>query len=97
MSSYQNCALCGGDNIEKFSDTNFLCRDCGLGTDGKAKNFDEHLEFLKKSVKLAKMMFPEMTPEELSNKVQTTLHKVENHPVRQDGYCEFCDKKYGDN
>jgi len=89
-----SCDFCGGTNIEKFSENHYLCRDCGLGTDGKAKNFSEHIEFLKKSVLLAKKMFPKLTTEELVDKVQRTLHRVENHPLRQDGFCEYCNIKY---
>lgn len=91
-----SCNFCGGKNIEKFSENHYLCRDCGFGTDGKAKwkNFSEHIEFLKKSVILAKKMFPTLTNEQLADKIQKTLHKVESHPLRRDGFCEYCNVKY---
>lgn len=88
------CALCGGSNIEKFSEDHFTCRDCGLGYRGKPHSITEHLKFLKNAVILAKLMFPNLTNKELGAKVQSTLHKVEKHPLDKRGYCEYCQRSF---
>jgi len=35
---------------------------------------------------------PEDSREQIIEKVMKFLHKVQNHPTRPDGYCEFCEK-----
>jgi len=35
---------------------------------------------------------PNATHEQLTDIVMKFLHKDQKHPVRPDGYCEFCEK-----
>ena len=85
------CQLCGSDQIEKFSDFNWLCKNCGLGTNGKpAMSFEKHLKDVATAVSLAELMFPHLTKIQLTFRVQFHLHRTENHPEIKDGYCEVC-------
>ena len=89
------CQLCGSEDIEKFSDNNWLCKNCGLGTRGKPnQSFKEHLDFVAKAITLARVMFPNISEQQLSFRVQFHFHRTEMHPENKDGYCEVCQIDY---
>jgi len=89
------CQLCGGEDIEKFSDTNWICRTCGLGSRGKpTESLKKHLDGVKKAVALAEVMFPDITEKQRSFRVQFHLHRTENHPENKHGYCEVCQESF---
>jgi len=90
----QKCALCDSENIEKHSENHFTCRRCGLGTTGKPANIENHLQFLANTVITAKLFFPDLSREELVDKVQDTLHKIEKHPLDKRGFCQYCSKSF---
>lgn len=96
MMSYEKCALCGSEDIEKHSETHYSCRRCGLGTDGKPANIQEHFKFLKNIVVSTKIFFPNLSNKELTDKVQTTLHKIEHHPLDRKGFCQYCNQHFDD-
>jgi DNA-directed RNA polymerase subunit RPC12/RpoP len=91
------CHGCGAEenSIEKFSDTNWICKRCGLGTKGKPTGtLLEHLKELEKAVRLAIIMFPNLTRKQLTFRVGFHLHRTQEHPERRDGYCEVCNISY---
>ncbi len=86
-----SCQGCGSTEIEKISDTNWLCKNCGFGTKGKpTQSFTEHINDVAKAVTLAEVMFPDITKEQRAFRVQFHLHRTEKHPENRDGYCEVC-------
>jgi len=92
MSKINNCPLCNGTNLEKMEE-GFLCSNCGLGFP-QITQFDKTNFFRIQfdTVLLFKMMNPKKDQSELTEAVMNFLHKQEKHPVRPDGYCEFCEK-----
>jgi len=93
MSKIENCPLCNGTNIEKMEKA-YICKDCGLGI----PQIDTPLlmkDFFKltfETVLLFKSINPEADANKLTDIVMNFLHKQQKHPVRPDGYCEFCEK-----
>lgn len=89
------CASCGSVQIEKFSDDHWVCRSCGLATRGRpTQSFTEHLKDVFKAITLAKVMFPHLTQKQLTFRVGFHLHRVQEHPVNRDGFCEICHVDY---
>jgi len=91
---YQQCALCGSKEIEKHSEDHYTCNGCGLGTNGKAANLRSHLKNIESTVIFAKLSYPDLSPEELTNKVQEILHRQENHPLDEMGFCIYCRRSF---
>jgi len=91
----ENCPLCDSKNFEVMEDQSFLCKTCGFGIKGKpdfANYFDYLNNYLLVITKVTKTFFPDLSQQELTNKIMRVLHEVEKHPTRPDGYCEFCEK-----
>jgi len=91
---YQTCALCGSKDIEKHSEDHFTCKRCGLGTNGKPANLRSHLKNIESTVIFAKLSYPDLSTEELSKKVQEILHRQENHPLDEMGFCIYCRRSF---
>jgi len=88
-----NCPLCDSDQIEKM-EKGFLCKNCGIGVPHLKTPFNK-TDFIKltfETVVLFKELNPNATHEQLTDIVMKFLHKDQKHPVRPDGYCEFCEK-----
>lgn len=93
----KTCDFCHKKTVEELSPNHFTCSNCGFGykegTAGKP-DIETHLEFLKKAVMTAKILRPDLNPEQLAEYVQRALHKVEKHPLNKDNYCEYCHVSY---
>ena len=87
-----SCPICKSKDIEKFSDNHSMCRNCGVGTSGKLQiNRKNYLAYITKNIMLVKQKHPELSPDEVARETSRVLHKMEKHPVRKDGYCEYCE------
>ena len=91
---YQQCALCGSEDIEKISEDHYTCKRCGLGTNGKLANFEDHWKFLKETVSKIVIKYPNLSNKQITDKVQNTLHKVEKHPLDEKGFCIYCRRSF---
>ena len=87
----KNCPLCGSKNFEVMEDESFICKKCGLGVKGDP-NFDNHLHNVWVIAVFTKQFYPNLSRKKLADKICEILHKIEHHPTRPDGYCEFCEK-----
>lgn len=94
IAQYQKCALCDSTDIEKHSESHYTCKTCGLGTNGKPANLENHFKFIQNVAISTKLFYPELSKEKLVDKVQDTLHKVEKHPLDDRGFCQYCDKSF---
>ena len=86
------CPFCNSDDVEKFSETHYMCRNCGVGNKGIPFDRKEFLEYIAKMIRQVKLEHPEYTNEQLVDKTSEIFHKIEGHPTRSDGYCEYCEK-----
>ena len=89
-----NCAFCNQESLEKISEKEYICINCGFGWNGIEGDIDSHLKDIVRIVKFTKLQNPNLNNDEITELVTEKLHKIENHPVRQDGYCEYCEVKY---
>lgn len=87
------CAFCGSKELEKLSEKQIVCKDCGFGFGNTGKetpeNMQEHLKKMIQGLKLLTVLFPNDTVRQSVLRFQFHQHRVENHPT-SDGYCEYC-------
>jgi len=88
-----NCPLCGSDQVEKMEE-GFICKNCGIGVPhlNTPLNKRDFIKLMLETVVLFKTKNPNATNEQLVDIVMKFLHKDQKHPVRPDGYCEFCEQ-----
>jgi len=87
------CELCG-EELEKLGNNHFSCKTCGLGTDGKTVDLKSHLKKLLDTIRTEMEFHPELTRDQIADKVQNMLHKSEKHPLDKHDYCIYCDRSY---
>jgi len=89
----KTCPLCDSKELEIIG-SEVLCKTCGYGHSGNAnkEGLEAHLQKIAEIVMSLKIIRPDLTPKEMTNEVQTILHRIEKHPTRKDGFCEYCGK-----
>jgi len=87
----KTCPLCDSKELE-IIDSEILCKTCGFGhsDDATKEGFEAHLQKITNIATSLKIIRPNLTSRELTDKVQTILHRIEKHPTRKDGFCEYC-------
>lgn len=93
MSEQQTCLLCEGKELE-VNGSEVMCRTCGYGHGDNAtkEGLEIHLQNIAKVILTLKKVEPDLTANQITDRVCKILHKVEKHPTRKDGYCEYCEE-----
>jgi len=86
------CSACGSKELEKLSEIEIICKNCGYGFATGKETTPHLIEYVKKlqmQVLLLKALFPNDTKEQLNLRFKFHLHRVEKHPVSHT-FCEYC-------
>jgi len=94
MATVLICQFCGSKDFEKMSDDELICRECGYGCNGKPADIKNTLATIVLLSKYTMLKNPQATKGQIVEMVITKLHHIENHPLRQDGFCEYCGRLY---
>lgn len=91
------CAFCGSKELEKLSEKQIVCKNCGFGFGNTGKetpeNMQGHLKQMLQAINLLKVMFPNDTEQQLVLRFSFHQHRLENHPTSK-GYCEYCNRNW---
>lgn len=88
------CNFCSGDNFEKMSEEEYICKTCGYGWNGKPADIKKTLRRIGNLAKYLMVQNPNATQGQIVEMVITKLHHIERHPIRQDGFCEYCQRVF---
>lgn len=93
MTEMKQCSYCGSKDLEKLSEKEIVCKSCGFGFGNTGKetpaNMKKHIENVKQSLQLLKVLFPTDTQEQTTLRFSFHQHRVEKHPTNN-GYCDYC-------
>jgi hypothetical protein len=87
------CELCD-EELEKLGENHFSCKTCGIGTDGKEVDLKFHLKKITDMITTEIEFHPDLTNNQIADKVQDMLHKSEKHPLDRHNYCIYCHKSF---
>lgn len=94
-----SCVNCNSVDLEIIKEDHIVCKNCGFGFGNKGETEQgmiEHLRWIKDSIKLAMVLFPDLTKKQIVSKVSFHIHNVQQHPTTKDGYCEYCECNWKD-
>lgn len=88
------CHFCGSKELEKMSEHEYICKICGYGWNGKPADIKKALVRIVNLARYLMTQNPNATKDQIIEMVVTKIHHIERHPLRQDGFCEYCQRVY---
>ena len=88
------CGFCGNKDLEKLSEHEYICKNCGYGWNGKPENIVQSIARIARISKYMITQNPQLSRDQLVEVIIAKVHAIERHPTRQDGYCEYCERIY---